>query len=102
MWELEWNKFSPQQPQTSNNVYNLRKLQDIVKYLHLTCGSPPKSTWVEAIKKGFFTTWPGITAENVNKYLTDKHMKQHKQNIFSTKTTGHAYAAIIDCKKRYT
>ena len=31
--------------------------------------SPPVSTWVKSIKKNYFSTWPGLTADLVLRYL---------------------------------
>jgi hypothetical protein len=33
---------------------------DLVTYLHRCCYSPTTSSWLKAIKNGFFTTWPGL------------------------------------------
>ena len=44
-------------------------MQDMIQYLHDSCFFPFKSTWLEAIGKGFFKTWPEVTIQNVTKYL---------------------------------
>lgn len=65
--------------------------RDLVKFLHAACCSPVPSTWIKAIKKNHFATWPGLTAELVTKYLpptiaTAKgHLKQERQGLQSTK-----------------
>ncbi len=51
------------------------------------------STWIKAIQKGFFQSWPGLTSEAVHKHLeaseaTAKgHLDQTRKNIRSTRTT---------------
>ena len=72
----------------------IRKKQthmDLIKYLHAACFSPVKSTFRNAIKKGFLKTWPGLTVDLVDKYLTPTiateqgHLTQEKQHLQSTK-----------------
>ena len=63
----------------------------MVRYLHAAAGFPVKDTWLKAIKAGNYKTWPGITAENINKHFPDSvetlkgHMKKQRQNVRSTK-----------------
>ena len=72
----------------------IRKKQahrDLVRYLHATCFSPVSSTWVQAIKRNHFCTWPGLTAKLVAKHLPSVtatiqgHQHRQKQNLQSTK-----------------
>ena len=104
---------------TANNVYEIKTKKEIIKFLHKAAGSPVKSTWIQAIKNGQYTTWPGLTTKIVEKYLEKSqatvkgHMKQTRQNIRSTKNTQsaettlnlhtekthHVYATIIDGKE---
>ena len=43
--------------------------KELVQYLHATCLSPIKSTYVRAIRKNYFSTLLGLTANLVNKHL---------------------------------
>jgi hypothetical protein len=83
------------QPQyrRANAVLQLHKTKaKLAQYLHAACFSPLPSTFVQAIKKGHFITWPGLTAELITKHLppsiaTEKgHIKQEFKNIRSTQT----------------
>eukprot|EP00957_Ditylum_brightwellii_P179373 13664745-Ditylum_brightwellii.AAC.1 len=62
-----------------------------IQFLHEAVGSPVPSTWIDAINRGFFITWPGLTADNVRKYFpksratSQGHLEQKWQNIASTK-----------------
>ena len=53
--------------------------------------SPSPSTWLNAINKGFFQSWPGLTTEVVIKYLPKSpatamgHMEQTRKHVRSTK-----------------
>ena len=65
---------------------------DLATYLHAACFSPVPSTFVKAIKNNHFSTWPGLTADLINKILpksiiTDKgHLNQQRKNLQSTKS----------------
>ena len=54
---------------TAHNVHRIRSKEVLVDFLHRCAGYPMKKTWLAAIKKGFYATWPGLTAELVSKYL---------------------------------
>ena len=63
--------------------------------MHTVAGLPVKSTWIKAIKKGNFETWPGLAYTNAAKYCThavetiEGHMVQSLQVVVSTKKTKH-------------
>jgi hypothetical protein len=77
--------------QFANNVYELKIKKEIIQYLHGACFSPTKSAWIKAIKQGHFATWPGLTAEMVEKHLPKSiatakgHLQQQRKNLRSTK-----------------
>ena len=50
-----------------------------VKFMHAAAFSPVASTWLKAIKKGYFQSWPMITAKAVLKYhkTTEATVKGH-------------------------
>ena len=49
------------------------------------------STWIQAIEKGFYATWPGLTVQAVRRHLpksiitTTGHLDQQRKNKQSTK-----------------
>jgi hypothetical protein len=63
----------------------------MIKNLHAAAFSPVKSTWLAAIVKGYYTSWPGLTPSAVQKYYPQTtatakgHLDQTRQNIRSTK-----------------
>jgi hypothetical protein len=75
----------------ANNVYEQRTQPNLVQYTHAACGYPTTSTWIQAIDKGHFVTWPGLTASLVRKHLpksipTSKgHLDQQRKGIRTTK-----------------
>jgi hypothetical protein len=44
--------------------YTIKK--ESVHYLHAAAGFPVKESWIDAIKAGNYTTWPGINVKVVN------------------------------------
>ena len=101
-----WNIPLPSPTPTINNVHNcslphpsinviIRKsttAKDLALYLHATCFSPTKDTFLKAIKNNHFIGWPGLTATLIQKHLTPTiasikgHLKQEKQGLQSTST----------------
>ena len=73
--------------EVANNAYEIRSKQKLVEYYHKCCFSPVVFTWIEAICKGNFCTFPGLTVKLVSKYLgtsipTAKgHMQQQHKNV---------------------
>ena len=73
------------------NVFELPSVEKLIAYFHAAAGYPIMSTWLKAIDKGNFATWPGLTSKAVRKYYpeTDATMAGHmhgiRQGIKSTK-----------------
>jgi hypothetical protein len=44
-------------------------MRDHILFLHAACVQPTLETWLLAISRGHFITWPGITTANVRRYL---------------------------------
>jgi hypothetical protein len=63
----------------------------LAAYLHAAAGCPTKSSFIQAIQNGNFTSWPGLTADLISKHLlptiaTAKgHIRQEPKNLRSTK-----------------
>ena len=78
---------------TDNNVCELNVIQNQINYLYAACFSPPKSTFLHAIKQGFFITFPNLIAQLVSKYLIKSvasakgHLDQQYKNCRSTQST---------------
>ena len=66
-------------------------LQEHIKYLHQCAFTPTTRTWIQAVKKGHFKTWPGNTVEAIQQYLPKSeatmlgHLDQQRKNIQSAK-----------------
>jgi hypothetical protein len=74
----------------ANSAYEQKTKVQLIDFLHRACFSPTVSTWTQAIEKNFFTTWPGLTADAVRKYLPKSlatakgHLKATRKNLRST------------------
>eukprot|EP00957_Ditylum_brightwellii_P096120 7323066-Ditylum_brightwellii.AAC.1 len=45
--------------QLATNMQRTTSIGEQMEFLHAAAGYPVLSTWIAAIKKGFFATWPG-------------------------------------------
>ena len=76
-----------------HHAYQEQTIPDLIKFLHATAFSPVPSTWIKAIQRGFFQSWPGLTTAAVRKHLpkseatTKGHLDQTRKNLRSTKIT---------------
>ena len=52
----------------TNSAYPQQKLPKITAYLHACVGSIPPTTWMKAITKEWFSSWPGLTTTAVQKH----------------------------------
>ena len=75
------------------NVYELPSIKQTIRYLHAAAGYPTKTTWLKAIRKGAYSTWPLVNVKNVNKHFPESeetqkgHMRSQRQGVRSTKIT---------------
>ena len=73
------------------NVYELKKMPEIIRYYHAAAGFPTKRTWIAAINNDQYASWPGLTASAVAKHFPESeetakgHMRKAKSGIRSTK-----------------
>ena len=65
-----------------------------MQYLHAACSSPTTSTWIQAINKNNFLTWPGLTQKLVKRHLPVTQatilgqIHRERQNLQSTKRSN--------------
>ena len=78
-------------PEAINNVYELPSSEQSIRYLHGAAGFPTKTTWLKAIRRGNYDTWPLINVKNVHKHFPESeetqhgHMRNQRQGVRSTK-----------------
>ena len=64
-------------PEAINNVYELPSIEQSISYLHEATGFPTKATWLKAIRRGNYDTWPLINVKNVHKHFPESEETQH-------------------------
>ena len=47
---------------TAANAYCMTNIPALISYLHACAGFPVLATWIYAINKGWYSTWPGLTS----------------------------------------
>ena len=73
------------------NSLTIRTVPALINFYHLTLGAPSITTWLQAIDKGWFSNFPGLTSGRVRQYCTNKmetakgHLKLKRQHVQSTK-----------------
>ena len=74
----------------AGSVYEWKSKVTLVNYHRTSCWIPTQSGWVKAISKHFFTSWPGLSPELVQKHLTKKkstilgHLQKTRKCLRST------------------
>ena len=84
----------------ANHVYECRTKQNLAIYYHLTLFSPPVSTWLKVIKTNYFSTWPGLTADLVPRYLPSESLDSGKMDSI-TSGSGSTWGTeikLVDCQ----
>ena len=77
--------------QLQSNASHLSSDAAFVSFVHASLGSPVYSTFIHAVRSGYLSTWPRLTAAIVNAHppltiATAKgHLNQHRQGLDSTK-----------------
>jgi hypothetical protein len=88
--------FLPERPppvDAIHNVYELKTQPKLVRYYHAAVGFPTKLTWVKAIRKNQFASWPGLTVDAVKHHYPDSeetpkgHGRKIPSGLLSTKKT---------------
>eukprot|EP00804_Cyclotella_cryptica_P009053 CCRYP_003151-RA/>CCRYP_003151-RA protein AED:0.23 eAED:0.28 QI:0/0/0/1/0/0/3/0/973 len=75
----------------AKEMFPLCHIEQSIRYLHAAAGFPTKSTWLAAIRKGNYSTWPLITVKSVHKHFPQSeetqqgHMRNQRQGTRSTK-----------------
>jgi len=76
-----------------HNVYELPSVEPTIRYLHGVVSFPTKTSWLNAIRKRNYLSWPLINVKNVAKYFPESeetqrgHMRGQRQGVCSTRMT---------------
>ena len=86
------HKLKPSIQHKANIIIRKDKTKlELAQWLHASCGSPNHSTFIKAIEKGNFISWPGLSVNLINKHLPPNeatakgHLNQERKNLQSTK-----------------
>ncbi len=86
-----------------HNVYELPSIKQTVQYLHAAAGHPTEDTWLKAIRKRNYNSWPVIDTKKVRKYFPESeetefgHMRGQRQGVRLTCTT---HPTVADTPKK--
>ena len=64
-------------------AFDLPNAKALVLFYHAAAGFPVKSTWLEAIKEGEYSTWPGLSHNTASKILPQcgqNHQRKYHSN----------------------
>jgi hypothetical protein len=64
------DSMKPVRKATFNQAHDNSNHTYLIKYLYAACFSPVKSTWIQAIKNGNYTSWPGLMKKAVEKRVS--------------------------------
>ena len=93
---------APYAPMRAARAYDLPSTPALVAYLHATAGYPVRQTWLDAIKRGAYATWPGLTYTLAARHCPTAdetykgHMAQPRQHLRSTRPPVGRPPAPID------
>ena len=61
------------------NVYELPSTKEVIRFQHAALGFPTKATLLTSIRNNNLVTFPGMSADNVNKFFpeSDETQKGH-------------------------
>jgi hypothetical protein len=99
LWRVDLKQKMKPKISQCNHAHDNNNQKDLTNYLHATCFSPVKSTWIKAIKNGNFSSWRGLNEQKVERYLSMSivtakgHLNQQRQNARTTKIKD---AELID------
>ena len=60
----------------AGNAYRINTKKELVNFYRAAAGWPVKTTWIAAIKRNAFASWPGLTEKLVERYLEKKEPTQ--------------------------
>ena len=76
-----------------NTIFDLPSNKQTARWYHAAAGFPEEATFIEAIRKGNYSTWPGLNVTMMSKHFPESietkkgHMKGARQGIRSSKNT---------------
>ncbi len=86
MVDKQPSEFLTNRPPPSEAIFSAYKLKnkpELIRYYHAAAGFLPKTTWLKAIKRGFYASWIGLSYKAANKYFpqSSEEKQGHAQKI---------------------
>ena len=53
----------------ANNAYRIETKKELLEFYHKVGGHPVKKTWIAAIERKAYASWPGLTVKLVQRFL---------------------------------
>ena len=110
MWDVPLPQPSPVMQSSINTTSSTHRAniiiqtdktkQELAQYLHACSFSPSISTFLSAIRKGHFLSWPGLTPSLITRHLPPStftakgHMNQEQKHLQSTKKKSYKDALL--------
>ena len=74
-----------------NHLHQVNGKENDIKYTHATAFSLVQDTWAKAFNRGYFNTWSGLTAKDIDKMTKSEstikdHIAQSRKKYRSTIT----------------
>ena len=100
MWQVQLNPpqtISTPTQKSENTLIAERTKPELAQWYHAKLFIPIKHTIIQAIKKGYFSTWTNLTSKLINKHLPPSmatakvHMQKNKKE-----PQVHQYARVKD------
>jgi len=91
---------TPPTNEAINVIFDLPSAHQTLLWYHASAGFPIKESFIKAVRKGNYATWPKLTVTLINKYMPDSdetakgHLKGQRQGIGSTK--HNAFTALVE------
>ena len=90
LWKLPLDP-ATQQTENLHALFDLPSTRQTLLWYHAAAGFPTKETFIDAVRAGNYSTWPGLTVGMINRHFPDSvetakgHLKGQRQGIRSTK-----------------
>ena len=95
-WDVYPSRTKPKQQKgpvqhLANNAYRIETKRELIEFYHKAAGHLVKKTWIAAIDRGAYASWPGLTVKLVQRFLDKQeatimgHMHERKSGVQSTK-----------------
>ena len=66
-WDVYPSRTKPKGPveHLANNTYRIETKKELIEFYQKAAGHPVKKTWIAAIERGTYASWPGLTVKLV-------------------------------------